>query len=349
MNSENLILRTATHTPLTTKGTYLDVADFDGNNINIYEDFVNLATSSEIADYNVGTTYDSVLEKYCTYNGRTYKYINASATAGNLPTNTSFFIEIFPTYLAHQKNRDTILDKGGSDEVSANEIRAFIDGGLTTTTNLSITGHTPNSLVIESSTGTDITLLEATRTLSGLLSAPNKVKLDNVSGINTGDQTLISLNAENIDNKVNDFTTIDSITYPTTEAVDAYLSSQVPNLVDTSLGNSSFIPYKTILFAITQSGVFAPTIDYSYTNEVAPIGFTFTRVASGTYKITASSALFTLDKTFVTLGSGGNPYALYGATRLSDTIIEFYSLDTSTNAGVDNTLGETILEIKIIK
>lgn len=235
MNSENLILRTATHAPLTTKGTYLDIADFDGNNINIYEDFVNLATSPEIANYNVGTTYDSVLEKYCTYNGRTYQYINGSATMGNLPTNTNYFIEIFPTELAHQKNRDTILDEGGTDEVSANEIRSFIDAGLTSTTNLSITGHTTNSLVIESSTGTDITLLQASSTAAGLLNATNKVKLDNLDGINTGDQTLVSLNAEDVDNKVNDFTTINDILYPTTEAVDAYLTSQVPDLVNASL------------------------------------------------------------------------------------------------------------------
>ena len=107
-------------------------------------------------------------------------------------------------------------------------------------------------------------------------------------------------------------------------------------------------PYKTILFAITQSGTAAPTKDWSYETEATQT-FTFARTAAGTYTITASSALFTLDKTFVTLGSGGNPYALYGATRLSTTVIEFYSLNVSTNVGIDNALGETILEIKIIK
>jgi hypothetical protein len=154
---------------------------------------------------------------------------------GNLPTDASYWIEIFPTYLAHQKNRDTILNEGGADEVSANEIRAFIDGGLTTTTNLSISGHTSDSLNINSSTGTDVTLNAATRTASGLLSASNKIKLDNLSGVNSGDQTLASLNAEDLDNKVNDFTTINSVLYPTTEAVDAYLTTQVPPLVSSAL------------------------------------------------------------------------------------------------------------------
>jgi hypothetical protein len=235
MNSENIILRNVTHSPLPTKGDFLSIVDFDNNNINIYEDFNSLASSGEIADFDVSVVYDEILEKYVTYNGRTFMYINASATMGNLPTDTSYWIEIFPTYLAHQKNRDTILDEGGADEVSATEIRAFIDGGLTTTTNLSISGHTTDSLNINSSTGTDVTLNAATRTASGLLSSANKIKLDNLDGVNTGDQTLVSLNAEDLDNKVNDFAVINSVLYPTTEAVDAYLTSQVPDLVDSAL------------------------------------------------------------------------------------------------------------------
>jgi hypothetical protein len=235
MNSENIILRNATHSPLTTKGDFLTISDFDNNIINIYEDLNSLASSSEIADFNASVIYDETLEKYVTYNGRTFMYINASATMGNLPTDTNYWIEIFPTLLSHQKNRDTILDEGGADEVSATEIRAFIDGGLTTTTNLSISAHTTESLNINSSTGTDVTLNVATSTASGLLSASNKIKLDNIDGVNTGDQTLVSLNAEDLDNKVNDFTVINSVLYPTTEAVDAYLTTQVPPLVSSAL------------------------------------------------------------------------------------------------------------------
>lgn len=115
-----------------------------------------------------------------------------------------------------------------------------------------------------------------------------------------------------------------------------------------SVTGAEIRPFKTLLFSISQSGTAAPYVDWSYESEVTQT-FTFARLGSGAYTITASSALFTLNKTFVTLGSGGNPYALYGATRISTTVIELYSLDTSTNAGIDNVLGETILEIKIIK
>jgi len=115
-----------------------------------------------------------------------------------------------------------------------------------------------------------------------------------------------------------------------------------------SVTGANIRPFKTIMFSISQSGTAAPYVDWSYETEVAQT-FTFARTAAGAYTITASSALFTLDKTFATLGSGGTPYALYGATRLSTTVIAFYSLDASTNAGIDSVLGETILEIKIIK
>ena len=231
MNTKNIILRSETHSPLTTKGSSLSITDFDNNNINIYEDFVDLATSLYITAYDVNTTYNSTLEKFCTYNGLTYQYIATFPSSGNLPTDTGYFIEIFPTQLAHQKNRDTILDQGGVNEVSASQIKSFISAGLTSTTNLSITGLTNNSLVINSSTGTDVTLTQATTTTAGLLTSQEKIKINNLNGINTGDQTLDSLNAEDRNNKVNNFTTINSVTYPTTEAVDARITSQVPTLM----------------------------------------------------------------------------------------------------------------------
>ncbi len=294
MNSENIILRNAIHSPLTTKGDFLSIVDFDDNNINIYEDFNSLASSGEIADFDVSIVYDDTLEKYVTYNGRTYMYINASATMGNLPTDASYWIEIFPTYLAHQKNRDTILDEGGADEVSANEIRAFIDGGLTTTTNLSISGHTSDSLNINSSTGTDVTLNAATRTASGLLSASNKIKLDNLDGVNTGDQTLVSLNAEDLDNKVNDFTTINSVLYPTTEAVDAYLTTQVPPLVSSALTGVEIQTNKSDSYTVSSSITYASTkavVDGLATKQ-ASLGFTAENVANKQTDLTASSTKY---------------------------------------------------------
>jgi hypothetical protein len=101
---------------------------------------------------------------------------------------------------------------------------------------LSLSTKTATSFKIESSTGADVTIPQATTIEAGLLNAEDKVKLDNTTGINTGDQTLISLNAEDVDNKVTDFTTINDTLYPTTQAVDTYITAVVPDLVDTFIG-----------------------------------------------------------------------------------------------------------------
>jgi hypothetical protein len=138
--------------------------------------------------------------------------------------------------LAHEKNKDTILDEGGTNETTVAEIRAFIDAGLTSTTNLSLSTKTGTSFKIESSTGADVTIPQANFREAGLLNATDKVKIDNITGINTGDQTLISLSGEDVTNKVTDFTTINDSLYPTTQAVDTYLTAQVPPLVDAFLG-----------------------------------------------------------------------------------------------------------------
>ena len=150
--------------------------------------------------------YDDAVINYVTYDGRLWKFVNAVPSVNVTPgTNESYWIEVFPTELAHRKNSDTILDEGGTNEVTASEIRAFIDAGLTSTTNLSLSEQGTNSLKINSSTGSDVTLLGATETTAGLLISDDKQKLNQLSGINSGDQTLESLGAEATANKVIDF------------------------------------------------------------------------------------------------------------------------------------------------
>ena len=115
-----------------------------------------------------------------------------------------------------------------------------------------------------------------------------------------------------------------------------------------SVTGANIRPYITLLFAISQSGTAAPTKDWSYETEVTQT-FTFARTSAGTYTITASSALFTANKTFATLGGGGNPYSFYGVSIISTTVLEIYTLDPATASNIDNDLEKTILEIKIIK
>jgi hypothetical protein len=234
MNSDNLILRQTDNAPLINKNDVITSAEFDQNVIKIYNDLLaNNYVSDPTLTFNSSTSY--VTGEYATYNGRLW--VATTESTGVAPTIDSIeWNDIFPSVLAHEKNKDTILDEGGTNETTVAEIRAFIDAGLTTTTNLSLSTYTGTSFKIESSTGTDVTLPEANVEDAGLLSAYDKVKLNNTSGINTGDQTLVSLNAEDVTNKVTDFTTINDILYPTTQAVDTYITAVVPDLVETFVG-----------------------------------------------------------------------------------------------------------------
>jgi hypothetical protein len=238
MNVDNLILRQTDYPPLVNKDDFLDNADFDSNMINIYDDLVALCLTNGVIAYDISTEYDDAVINYATHDGRLWKFVNAVPASNVTPgTNELYWIEVFPTELAHRKNSDTILDEGGANEVTASEIRAFIDAGLTSTTNLSLSEQTDVSLKINSSTGSDVTLLGATETTAGLLISDDKQKLNQLSGINSGDQTLESLGAEATANKVIDFSVIDNITFPTTEAVANKITSDVVDLVDAQLTN----------------------------------------------------------------------------------------------------------------
>jgi hypothetical protein len=234
MNSDNIILRGTENPPLINKDDLLSIAEIDGNFISIYNDFVALSNAEDTTlTFDVDRTY--LVGEYATYDGR--MWVATEISTGVTPIEGSAdWNDIFPTILAHEKNKDTILDEGGVNETTVAEIRAFIDAGLTSTTNLSLSTKTATSFKIESSTGADVTIPQANGEEAGLLNATDKVKLNNLTGVNTGDQTLISLNAEDVDNKVTDFTTINNTLYPTTQAVDTYITAVVPDLVDTFIG-----------------------------------------------------------------------------------------------------------------
>ena len=234
MNTDNIILRGTDNPPLINKDDLLSIAEIDGNFISIYNDFISLSNAEDSTlTFDVDRTY--LVGEYSTYDGR--MWVATEISTGVTPIEGSAdWNDIFPTILAHEKNKDTILDEGGENETTVAEIRAFIDAGLTSTTNLSLSTKTATSFKIESSTGADVTIPQANNEEAGLLNATDKVKLNNLTGVNTGDQTLVSLNAEDVDNKVTDFTTINNTLYPTTQAVDTYLTTQVPDLVETFIG-----------------------------------------------------------------------------------------------------------------
>lgn len=233
MNSDNLILRETTFPPLVNKNDFLNSAEFDANFINIYEDLVALCSTTGVIEFDEGTTYDDSINQFASFDGRLYRWIDTAPGAGVTPGTegaSEYWSEIFPTDLAHRKNSDEFLAEGTADEVSASEIRAFIDAGLTTTTDLSITEKTGTSFKLNSSTGADVTIPAATSSEAGLLTAGDKVKLQRLSGTNTGDQTLESLGAETVSNKVTDFSTLNDELYPSVQATETRIGERIDEL-----------------------------------------------------------------------------------------------------------------------
>jgi hypothetical protein len=114
-----------------------------------------------------------------------------------------------------------------------------------------------------------------------------------------------------------------------------------------SVTGANIRPYKTILFNVTQTSTTAPSKNFSYETEVSQT-FTFTRVSAGKYRLTASSALFTSNKTFIQITGGDNPQ-LYNAYVVSTTVIQFEAFDNTTYGYVDDSYTGANLEIKIIK
>jgi len=316
MNTDNLILRQTDYPPLVNKDDFLDNADFDSNMINIYDDLVALCLTNGVIAYDISTEYDDAVINYATYDGRLWKFVNAVPSVNVTPgTNEAYWIEVFPTELAHRKNSDTILDEGGANEVTASEIRAFIDAGLTSTTNLSLSEQTDVSVKINSSTGSDVTLLGATETTAGLLISDDKQKLNQLSGINSGDQTLESLGAEATANKVTDFSVIDNITFPTTEAVANKITSDVVDLVDAELTNYASLTYVNEALSakedssnkqtdLTASATKFPTVNAVNTG----LGLKENSITAGTTAQywRGDKSWRTLDKTAVGLGNVAN-------------------------------------------
>ena len=120
--------------------------------------------------------------------------------------------------------------------------------------------------------------------------------------------------------------------------LDTQFSMQ--DIIDTAVG------YKSYTALLTQSGTDAPVATV-LKNDTAPV-LTWARTAQGVYTLTASEALFTVNKTIVFINYG-NP-ASDGLppkwTRTSDTIITISTQDETAVAD-DGILVDASFEIRI--
>lgn len=126
MYSDNILLRQAIQAGLTTKGSDLTAEEVDANFIAVWQDLQSRVSAGSADAYDSGTSYS--LTQVVTYDGKTWVYIFATPASGVTPgSDPDYWETITIEALSHRRNSDTILAEGTTDEVSAAEIRAFLD------------------------------------------------------------------------------------------------------------------------------------------------------------------------------------------------------------------------------
>ena len=129
MAIQDIILRSSSHAPLTTKGSELTYGELDGNFIEIYDAVSSLNDVSGIEPFNIATTYTGT--DYVSYNGNVYVHISPTSTTGVLPDADPTKWELTSTgALAHQTNKDSYLAYGSASQVSATDLADIINNQI---------------------------------------------------------------------------------------------------------------------------------------------------------------------------------------------------------------------------
>ncbi len=106
-----------------------------------------------------------------------------------------------------------------------------------------------------------------------------------------------------------------------------------------ALAPTSVAGSKAYVAKWTQTGSSAPTPTEIFNNTGAT--FTWTRISQGTYNITASSAVFTTDKTFYNIQGAGTLAAsqIVQPTSINTTEATYRQIDVTTGATADGNNG----------
>ena len=129
MAIQDLILRSESHPPLTTKGSELTYAELDGNFIELYDYLSGMNSASGIAPYDNLVTYSGT--EYVSFDGNIYVHISATSTTGVFPDTDATKWELTSIgALAHQQNTDSYLAYGSASEVSAVDLSDIINNQI---------------------------------------------------------------------------------------------------------------------------------------------------------------------------------------------------------------------------
>lgn len=121
-----------------------------------------------------------------------------------------------------------------------------------------------------------------------------------------------------------------------------------PNASGTIALTSQLPLYKSYVAVITQQLTTAPTVDYLLQNTLGG-AVSFSYVSPGNFEATASSSLFTDQKTIVlaTAGFMGVGPVIIGWYRNADSIITITSKNTSTGADENSLIYKATIEIRV--
>ncbi len=95
------------------------------------------------------------------------------------------------------------------------------------------------------------------------------------------------------------------------------------------------LPYKEIALLVSQSGTDAPTITEVFNNSSATINAS--RLATGTYLLSLSSSILTLEKTAIIANNVRYPYLIQATRNGANTIlIGTYTTSTTSDTVLSN-------------
>jgi hypothetical protein len=127
---DSILLRTLTDPIYDAKGSELTWGELDTNQ-KILGDAIRELSAVEVSGidpYNAGTEYSNADPDYVTYDNNTWEYVNAIPSTGVTPgTDPSTWALASQGLFSHQQNTDSSLALGTVNEVTASEIRTFID------------------------------------------------------------------------------------------------------------------------------------------------------------------------------------------------------------------------------
>ena len=102
-----------------------------------------------------------------------------------------------------------------------------------------------------------------------------------------------------------------------------------------SLKTNLGLPYKEIALLVSQSGTDAPTITEVFNNSSATINAS--RLATGTYLLSLSASLLTLEKTVIIANNVRFPYLIQATRNGANTIlIGTYTTSTTSDTVLSN-------------